>query len=71
MYIANFILISVQYVNFGKFLHWLYDQSSVYLNREGTYFGQCSEICGILHSSMPISIQSVNSGKFLSDQIEG
>jgi cytochrome c oxidase subunit 2 len=41
------------------------NQSSVYLNREGTYYGQCSEICGILHSSMPISIQSVNLGKFL------
>ena len=41
------------------------NQSSVYLNREGTYFGQCSEICGILHSSMPISIQSVGLGKFL------
>lgn len=41
------------------------NQSSVYLNREGTYFGQCSEICGILHSSMPISIQSVNLPKFL------
>lgn len=41
------------------------NHSSVYLNREGTYFGQCSEICGILHSSMPISIQSVNLGKFL------
>ena len=41
------------------------NQSYVYLNREGTYFGQCSEICGILHSSMPISIQSVKLGKFL------
>lgn len=41
------------------------NQSSVYLNREGSYFGQCSEICGILHSSMPISIQSVKLGKFL------
>ena len=41
------------------------NQSSVYLNREGTYYGQCSEICGILHSSMPISIQSVNLAKFL------
>ena len=41
------------------------NQSSVYLNREGTYFGQCSEICGILHSSMPIAIQSVKLGKFL------
>ena len=41
------------------------NQSSVYLNREGTYFGQCSEICGILHSSMPICIQSVTLPKFL------
>ena len=41
------------------------NQSSVYINREGTYFGQCSEICGILHSSMPISIQSVSLVKFL------
>ena len=50
------------------------NQSSVYLNRQGTYFGQCSEICGILHSSMPISIQSVNLSKFLYwlyDQING
>ena len=36
------------------------NQTSVYLNRQGTYFGQCSEICGILHSSMPIVIQSVS-----------
>ena len=41
------------------------NQSSVYLNREGSYFGQCSEICGILHSSMPISIQSLKLSKFL------
>lgn len=41
------------------------NQSSVYLNREGTYFGQCSEICGILHSAMPISIQSVDLPKML------
>ena len=41
------------------------NQSSVYLNREGTFFGQCSEICGVLHSSMPIGIQSVSLEKFL------
>jgi heme/copper-type cytochrome/quinol oxidase subunit 2 len=41
------------------------NQISVYSNREGTYFGQCSEICGILHSSMPIVIQSVSLEKFL------
>ena len=38
---------------------------SVHINREGTFFGQCSEICGILHSSMPIAIQSVSLEKFL------
>lgn len=41
------------------------NQSSVYLNRPGTFFGQCSEICGILHSSMPIAIQSVPLYNFL------
>jgi heme/copper-type cytochrome/quinol oxidase subunit 2 len=41
------------------------NQVSVLINREGTFFGQCSEICGILHSSMPIVIQSVSLEKFL------
>lgn len=29
------------------------------------FYGQCSEICGILHSSMPIVIESVSLEKFL------
>jgi heme/copper-type cytochrome/quinol oxidase subunit 2 len=41
------------------------NQVSVLINREGTFYGQCSEICGILHSSMPIVIQSVSIEKFL------
>jgi heme/copper-type cytochrome/quinol oxidase subunit 2 len=41
------------------------NQISVYSNREGIYSGQCSEICGILHSSMPIIIQSVSLEKYL------
>ena len=41
------------------------NQISLYSNREGTYFGQCSEICGILYSSMPIVIQSVSLEKYL------
>ena len=40
-------------------------QVSVFVNREGTFYGQCSEICGILHSSMPIVIESVSIEKFL------
>ena len=41
------------------------NQMSVHINREGIFYGQCSEICGILHSSMPIAIQSVSLEKFL------
>jgi heme/copper-type cytochrome/quinol oxidase subunit 2 len=41
------------------------NQASVFINREGTFYGQCSEICGILHSSMPIVIESVTIEKFL------
>ena len=41
------------------------NQVSVLVNREGTFYGQCSEICGILHSSMPIVIESVSIEKFL------
>ena len=42
------------------------NQVSVMLNREGTFFGQCSEICGILHSSMPIAFESMSVDKFVS-----
>ena len=41
------------------------NQISVLINREGVFFGQCSEICGILHSSMPIVIESISLEKFL------
>ena len=41
------------------------NQVSVFINREGVYYGQCSEICGILHSSMPIVVESVSLEKFL------
>jgi len=41
------------------------NQVSVHINREGLFYGQCSEICGILHSSMPICIYSVSIEKFL------
>lgn len=42
------------------------NQFSILINREGTFYGQCSEICGILHSSMPIVIESVSLEKYLS-----
>ena len=46
------------------------NQVSVMINREGTFYGQCSEICGILHSSMPIVIESVSIEKFVSWLLE-
>jgi heme/copper-type cytochrome/quinol oxidase subunit 2 len=42
------------------------NQFSVLINRLGVFYGQCSEICGILHSSMPIVVESVPLVKFLS-----
>jgi len=41
------------------------NQISAYINREGVFYGQCSEICGILHSSMPIVIESVSIENFV------
>nr|YP_009971632.1 cytochrome c oxidase subunit II [Colochirus quadrangularis]QNG57227.1 cytochrome c oxidase subunit 2 [Colochirus quadrangularis]QQY85575.1 cytochrome c oxidase subunit 2 [Colochirus quadrangularis] len=35
------------------------NQTSIYLNRTGIFYGQCSEICGANHSFMPIVIESV------------
>nr|APU52725.1 cytochrome c oxidase subunit 2 [Cardiocondyla obscurior] len=36
------------------------NQTTLYMNRPGIYFGQCSEICGTNHSFMPIVIESTN-----------
>jgi cytochrome c oxidase subunit 2 len=36
------------------------NQVSTYLKREGVFFGQCSELCGIHHGFMPIVIQAVD-----------
>jgi heme/copper-type cytochrome/quinol oxidase subunit 2 len=41
------------------------NQISLFINRTGVFYGQCSEICGILHSSMPIVIEAVSLEKFL------
>jgi len=39
-------------------------QSSIYLKREGQYFGQCSEICGVNHGFMPIGVRVVKRSNF-------
>nr|DAC76885.1 TPA_asm: cytochrome c oxidase subunit II [Pseudomyrmex dendroicus] len=40
------------------------NQSLIWMNRPGLFFGQCSEICGINHSFMPIVIESTNLKNF-------
>ena len=41
------------------------NQLSLMINRAATYFGQCSEICGIYHSNMPIVFEAVSVEKFI------
>jgi len=41
------------------------NQTSLYLLREGVFFGQCSEICGTGHANMPIVVESVSLDKYI------
>lgn len=36
------------------------NQGFIFINRPGTFYGQCSEICGVNHGFMPIKIKSVS-----------
>lgn len=41
------------------------NQTSVLIDREGTYYGQCSEICGVWHGFMPIAVEAVSMEKYI------
>lgn len=41
------------------------NQVSALIQREGVFYGQCSELCGIGHGQMPIKIEAVSLPKFL------
>ena len=41
------------------------NQTSVLIQREGTYYGQCSEICGVWHGFMPIAVEAVSMEKYI------
>lgn len=34
------------------------------VNKEGTYYGQCSELCGVRHGFMPIAVKVVSQDEF-------
>jgi len=41
------------------------NQTNIFINRSGLYYGQCSEICGTNHRFMPIVIESIPINKFI------
>jgi cytochrome c oxidase subunit 2 len=42
------------------------NQAALFIKREGVYYGQCSEICGINHGFMPIVVNAVSLEDFVS-----
>ena len=42
------------------------NQTSILAEREGTFYGQCSEICGVYHGFMPIAVDSLSLFEYLS-----
>jgi cytochrome c oxidase subunit 2 len=40
------------------------NETWVRIDRPGFYFGQCSQLCGINHSTMPIEIEAVSKEDF-------
>lgn len=41
-------------------------QVALFIKRQGVFYGQCSEICGINHGFMPIVVRAVNTNDFIS-----
>nr|UVU30543.1 cytochrome c oxidase subunit 2 [Euceros kiushuensis] len=41
------------------------NQALLFMHRPGLFFGQCSEICGLNHSFMPIVVESTKSSFFI------
>jgi len=40
------------------------NQTFIYLNRPGEFYGQCSELCGVNHGFMPIHVRAVDMHTF-------
>ena len=41
------------------------NQTTLFPNREGVFYGQCSEICGVNHGFMPIVVENVETSKYI------
>jgi cytochrome c oxidase subunit 2 len=42
------------------------NQIGIFIRRQGVYYGQCSELCGINHAFMPIVIDVVTVPEYIS-----
>ena len=40
------------------------NETWVRINKPGTYYGQCSELCGINHAYMPVQVEAVSKEEF-------
>ncbi|CAN0441649.1 unnamed protein product [Ascophyllum nodosum] len=47
-------------------MSWPTKSSFPFCKREGSFYGQCSELCGVNHGFMPIVVQAVNQDDYLS-----
>ena len=41
------------------------NQVFLFVKREGVFYGQCSELCGVNHGFMPIVVQAVSQDEYL------
>ena len=41
------------------------NQVHLFIKRQGQFYGQCSELCGVNHAFMPISVKAVSFGQFV------
>ena len=41
------------------------NQTNIVIDRLGTYYGQCSELCGAYHSFMPIRLDAVSPSQYI------
>lgn len=41
------------------------NQTSLFIKREGVYYGQCSELCGVNHGFIPIVVEAVSLDNYI------
>jgi cytochrome c oxidase subunit 2 len=46
------------------------NETSMFALREGVFYGQCSEICGVGHANMPIVVETVSVNNYIQWLVE-